>query len=218
VPSRRTLLAASGTAVTALAGCAALGGGTEGSPANVREHRNLLPSDGSIVARVAAERTGCPRGDVELYAAVVERPTGDLQLVSAVEVRPGERRCESDWRHDGVDVAHSWPDLGAGTEAFVSDTTSNVVYTDDSDPEVQLRTTGNAETGEWRVRRASDDGGIHERYAFRSTYVGADVADGDELAVVTADVLRSAPGLLDAEADTVTRTETLVYGNIEDES
>lgn len=212
VPSRRSLLAASGTvAATALAGCSALAG-PEGSPANVQEHRDLRPEEGSVVARAAAERTGCPRGDIELQAVAYERPRGDLQALTTVEVHAGERRCDSDWRHDGIDTTHDWSGVPSEAESFVARTSSNVVYVDASDPEVHLRNTGNGEAGEWRVRRASDDGGVPETYAFRSTYAGADVGAGDDLATVTAAVPLSTGALLGGESEIETLSETLVYG------
>lgn len=212
VPSRRSLLATGGTAtVTALAGCAALSS-VEGSPANVQEHRDLRPDEGSVVARATAERAGCPRGDTELRAVAYERPDGDLYVLTTVEVNAGARRCNSDWRHGGIDATHDWSEVAAEAESFVTGTSSNVVYVDASDPEVRLRNTSNTEAGEWRVRRASDDGGIPETYAFRSTYAGAKVGAGDDLATVTAAVPLSTDGLFGGESETVTLSETLTYG------
>lgn len=212
MPSRRSLLAAGGTAtVTALAGCAAFSD-TEGSPANVQEHRDLRPDEGSVVARTATERTGCPRGDTELRATAYELPDGDLQVLTTVEVHAGARRCDSDWRHDGIDATHDWSAVASEDESFVTGTETNVLYADTSDPEVYLQNTGNTEAGEWGVRRASDDGGVPETYVFRSTYAGADVGDGDDLATVTAAVPLSTGGLFGGESETVTLSETLVYG------
>jgi hypothetical protein len=217
MPSRRSVLAASGTAAaTALAGCSALGG-PDGSAANVEEDRDLRPEVASLVARTTAERVACPRGDVEVRNLAYEFETGDLQLVSIVEVRPGARGCDdSDWRHEGIDLSQAWSGLGPETEAAVAGFESNVRYADTDDPEVLLRTHGSAETPEWAVRRASDDGDVPERYAFRSTYVGAGAEAGDELAAVTAAVPFSTGGLLGGESETVTRTETLVYGEREE--
>jgi hypothetical protein len=216
VPSRRSLLAASGTAVaTAVAGCSVLADAS-GSPANVREHRDLRPEAGSVVARATAAATGCPRGHVTLRATAYERSGDDLQVLTAIDVRPGARACESDWRHGGIDVTHDWAELAPESEAFVSDTTSNVVYTDDTDPEVRLGKTGSSEAGEWQVRRATDDGGIPEQYRFHSTYVGATgLADGDDLATVTVDVPFSTGGLL-GKSETVARSRTLTYGDTDE--
>jgi hypothetical protein len=212
VPSRRSLLAAGGTAtVTALAGCAAFAD-TEGSPANVQEHRDLRPDEGSIVARTATERTGCPRGDTELVAVAYERPDDDIQVLTTVEVHAGARRCDSDWRHDGIDTTHNWSEVTSEDESFVTGTGSNVLYADTDEPEVYLQNTGNTEVGEWGVRRASEDGGVPETYAFRSTYAGADVGAGDDLATVTAAVPLSTGGLFGGESETVTLSETLTYG------
>lgn len=212
MPSRRSLLAAGGTAtVTALAGCAAFAD-TEGSPANVQEHRDLRPDEGSIVARTATERTGCPRGDTELVAVAYERPDDDIQVLTTVEVHAGARRCDSDWRHDGIDTTHNWSEVTSEDESFVTGTGSNVLYADTDEPEVYLQNTGNTEAGEWGVRRASDDGGVPETYAFRSTYAGADVGVGDDLATVTAAVPLSTGGILGGESETATLSETLVYG------
>lgn len=212
MPSRRSLLAAGGTAtVTALAGCSAFAS-PEGSPANVQEHRALRPDEGSAVARTTAERAGCPRGDTELRAVAYEQSDGALQVLTTVAVHAGARRCNSDWRHDGTDTTHDWSEVASGDESFVAGTSSNVVYVDASDPEVRLRNTSNTEAGEWRVRRASDDGGIPETYAFRSTYAGAAVGTGDDLATVTAAVPLSTGGLFGGESETVTLSETLTYG------
>lgn len=212
MPSRRSLLAAGGTAtVTALAGCAAFAD-TEGSPANVQEHRDLRPDEGSIVARTATERTGCPRGDTELVAVAYERPDDDIQVLTTVEVHAGARRCDSDWRHDGIDTTHNWSEVTSEDESFVTGTGSNVLYADTDEPEVYLQNTGNTEVGEWGVRRASEDGGVPETYAFRSTYAGADVGAGDDLATVTAAVPLSTGGLFGGESETVTLSETLTYG------
>jgi hypothetical protein len=211
VPSRRSLLAASTATVTALAGCAAFAD-TEGSPANVQEHRDLQPDEGSVVARTATERTGCPRGDTELRAVAYELSDGDLQVVTTVEVHAGARRCDSDWRHDATDTTHDWSAVASEEESFVTGTETNVVYADTSDPEVRLRNTSNTEVGEWGVRRASDDGGVPETYTFRSTYAGADVGAGDDLATVTAAVPLSTGGPFGGESETVTLSETLVYG------
>jgi hypothetical protein len=216
MPSRRSLLAASGTAAaTALAGCSVLAGGPDGSAANVDEDRDLRPEGGDLVARAAAERIGCPRGDVELRATAHEGSDGDLQVLTGIEVRPGERGCDSDWRHAGVDATHDWSEVTAADESFVTGTETNVRYADTDDPEVRLENTSNTETGEWGVRRASDDGGIRETYAFRSTYAGATVGAGDDLATVTAEVPFSTGGLL-GESETVTLSETLVYGEREE--
>jgi hypothetical protein len=217
MPSRRAVLAAGGTAAaTAVAGCSALGG-PEGSAANVEEHRDLRPEVAPRVARTTAERVSCPRGDVEVRHTAHELENGDHQLVTVAEVRPGARSCDdSDWHHDGIDVRHEWPDPDPDGEALVVGWASNVVYADTDDPEVRLRNTSSTETGEWRVRRASDDGDVPERYAFRSTYVGADVVSGDELAAVTAEVPFSTGGLLGGESETVTLSETLVYGEREE--
>ncbi|WP_276259653.1 hypothetical protein [Haloglomus litoreum] len=217
MPSRRSVLAASGTAAaTALAGCSALTG-PEGSAANVREDMDLRPEAASLVGRTTAESTRCPRGDVEVRNLAYEFDTGDLQLVTVVEVRPGARGCDdSDWVHEGIDLRQAWPGLGLETKSGVAGVETNVRYADTDDPEVRLRTTGDSETGEWRVRRASDDGDVPERYAFRSTYVGAEVEAGDELAAVTTEVPFSTGGLLGGESETVTRTGTLVYGEREE--
>jgi hypothetical protein len=218
MPSRRSLLAASGTTVaTALAGCSVLAGGPEGSPANVEEHRDLRPEDGEVVARTTAERVGCPRGDVEVsHTAYEAESDGDLQAVTTVAVRPGARGCDdSDWRHDGVDVTQAWR-LDSGSDAAVTGAETNVAYADTDDPEVSLQDTGNSERGEWRVRRASDDGDVRERYAFRSTYAGAAAEPGDELVAVTVAVPFSTGGLLGGESETVTLSETLVYGEREE--
>ena len=194
MPSRRSLLAAGGTAtVTALAGCAAFAD-TEGSPANVQEHRDLRPDEGSIVARTATERTGCPRGDTELVAVAYERPDDDIQVLTTVEVHAGARRCDSDWRHDGIDTTHNWSEVTSEDESFVTGTGSNVLYADTDEPEVYLQNTGNTEAGEWGVRRASD------------------VGVGDDLATVTAAVPLSTGGILGGESETATLSETLVYG------
>jgi hypothetical protein len=211
MPSRRSLLAAGGTAtVAALAGCAALSD-TEGSPANVQEHRDLQPDEGSVIARTAADRTGCPRGDTDLRAVAHERPDGGLQVLTTVEVHAGARRCDSDWRHGGIDTTHDWSGVASEPESFVTGMTSNVAYADTSDSEVRLRNTSNTEAGEWRVRRASDDGDVPETYAFRSTYAGADVGAGDDLVTVTAAVPLSTGGLFGGGSETVTLSETLTY-------
>jgi hypothetical protein len=217
MPSRRSLLAASGTAAaTALAGCSALTG-PEGSAANVAEHRDLRPEDGSVVARTTAERIGCPRGDVEVRNVAYELPDGDLQTVTVIEVRPGARGCDdSDWRHAGTDVTQAWSQSIPGTDTVVTGSETNVRYADTDDPEVYLQNTGNSESGEWQVRRASDDGDVRERYAFRSTYAGAAVEAGDELAAVTVEVPFSTGGLLGGDSETVTLSETLVYGEREE--
>jgi hypothetical protein len=216
MPSRRSVLAASGaTAATALAGCSAFGG-PDGSPANVEEHRDLQPEDGEVVARTTAQQIGCPRGDVELQAIAYEHSDGDLQVVTEMSVRPGERGCDSDWRHAGIDAIHDWSGVASAAESFVTGVETNVRYADTSDPEVHLENTGNTEVGEWGVRRASADGGIRERYAFRSTYAGATVGTGDDLATVTAEVPFSTGGLLGGESETVTLSETLTYGEREE--
>lgn len=219
MPSRRALLATSGTAAaTALAGCSALGS-PDGSPAEVRPGRDLRPEDAEVVARTTADRTGCPAGDVGLTAIGFELPDGDLQMLTKVDVFPGQQECGSDWDHDEVHVSHDWADPDPGTESLVMGTESNVIPTE-SGGEARLENTSNAETGAWRVHRVARPGDI-EQYNFRSTYAsdgvgtgdGALIDEGEELGAVTAEVARSTGGLLGGDSETVTLSETLVYGD-----
>jgi hypothetical protein len=218
VPSRRSLLAAGGAAASAaLAGCGAIAESPKGSPAAVRTNADLRPDDGQVVARASAEHVGCPRGDVELRAAAVEDPDRGLRCWTEVAVYPGAEECESDWYHDGVDATHAWVDLGPEGESFVAKTTSSVVYTDASDATARLQNTGNTEAGEWQVR-LTERKHEHGEYAFRSTYAGAtEFADGDELATVSVAVPLATSGLFGGESETITRTETLVYGETGDD-
>lgn len=218
MPSRRALLAATGTAAaSAVAGCSTLRT-PDGSSAEVRSDRDLLPADGEPVADATADRTSCPRGDVELRAVGFELPEGALQVLTRIDVYPGTGECESDWTHDGIHITHDWRDLGLATRTAVTDTASNVVYTETAG-DVRFENTSDTETGEWQVRR-SDGGGDIEEYRFRSTYTFDDagetnrapVDEGDELAEVTVEVPLSTAGPLSGGSEVVTLEETLVYG------
>lgn len=224
MPSRRSFLAGTGTvAMTALAGCTVLGN-TDGSTAEVRPGRDLRPTDVTVVARASADGTGCPDGDVELQAIAFQPRETVLQILTKIDIFAGQTDCDSDWTHDDIHVTHDWNKLGVETESAVTDTVTNVFYTD-TGGDVRLQKTGNSDQGEWRVHRTAD-GGETEQYNFRSTYTFGDLAGedrsrvskGDELGTVKAKVSFSTGGLLGGKSKTVTQMETLVFGQTEDDA
>lgn len=214
MPSRRSLLAAGGTAATVtLPGCSS---GPDRTGWTFDQDRDLRPDDASVVARTRIERTDCPHGAVEFEAVAYDPGTDDLVLVTRPEVVPGVNldECEGEWGQEGVDVTHDWSGLVSGSDTRVS-RTSDLVPVNRPGGQYGLQDRSDIAGGiaRWTVRTAAPESTVP--YAFRSTYGPADgVGAGDELADISVEVPLSSGGLLGG-SETLSLSTTLTYGRRE---
>lgn len=215
MPSRRSVLTASGavTVASTLAGCAI--GTTAGTPAT-HANRTLQPQDASVVAGTGAELRDCPQGGLLFRARAYDTGQDELVVWTRVRVIPGRNRtdCESDWVQTGVDMVHDWSDLRPDGETGLS-WAANVVPTDKASPEYNLRNTSDTRHARWQIRTRGSAAESTALYEFRSTFGPANtIGDGDDLAELTVEVPVES-GSLFGDSETFSLTPTLTYGNRE---
>lgn len=219
MPSRRSVLTASGLAASvALAGCSTVTG-PPGTDATFRGDVPDVPEAESapVVARAEtrSDEHGCPEGLVRAEARVheVARPDDrtELVLVTEYDVITGESGCSSGWGQTDVAVRHDWRTDVLSDDGLVTGWQSDVVPTDDGRKQATLEQKHATGTGDWRVHLTPPTKSTRT-YHFVSTFSEpGSLANSDALVETRAET-RVRNGWLGGN-DTLVTEATLTYGD-----